>query len=368
MRNEAAFVEWQLQRLRAMIPLGEDTRAFLARVVDDNIASAASDTPMGIVPPSVLSRTRILASARMAVELIEKPDQLADKPEGIVDLGVIEWLLRPALPLRHNLLDEVESGPWKHLATDEVKVQSSSVCRLDVSISDSDPIQIGTGFVAGEDGAGRFLVVTNAHVLEEVRRIGWPEKPGIAFCCDFERFEPGIDGTPSPLDEQHEIHPTYDLAILHLRRESLGNKSVAPLRISSCAPDSIPNLKIGVIGHPAFDSRRDPFPQFFGFGNEFGIKRFSPGFVRTTGESVWRGHQVWIFHHDATTLSGSSGSCIVDLNTMKVIGLHFGGWPLRKRAVRANGADVIAKLFESNGAVPLWALKRDPLAAAFRYE
>ena len=368
MKDPIQLIQKHLARLRMLVPPGEEFHGFVAQTLDDQIASVAPDTPMGIVPPSVLSKTQMLASARMAAELIDIPDRLAAKPEGIVDLGVIEWLLRPALPLKNDVFDPVESGAWKHLASDKVKSQSSAVCRLDVSINESDPIHLGTGFVAGEDAKGRFVIATNAHVVEEVLRIGWPANQHIIFGCDFARFAVDVGGELYTLDAEYELHSSYDMAFLHLPSEAVQKgDAISPLSIASHAPEPFLESKIGVIGHPAFDSRLDPFPQFFGFGNEFGVKRFSPGHVRTLEGRVWRGSKVRVFLHDATTLSGSSGSCILDLDTMNVVGLHFGGWPLHERTVTTTTGDVLAQLFESNGAVPLWTLRDDPICAALAF-
>lgn len=319
---------------------------------------------MGIVPPSVLSQTQMLASARIAAELIDTPERLAVKPEGIVDIGMIEWLLRPALPLNNDEFEPMESGIWKNLPSDIVARQSSSVCRLDIVIDTSDPIHIGTGFVAGEDSMGRFVIVTNAHVVDEVVRLGWPANKRILFGCDFSRFSVDIGGELCPVEIDYKLHPTNDMALLYLRNNSVNiGDRIKPLQVAGSAPENIVEWRIGVIGHPAFDSRRDPFPQFFGFGNEFGIKRFSPGFIRALDERTWRGNDVYVVLHDATTLSGSSGSCILDLETMDIVGLHFGGWPLHKQKATTHVGDVIAQLFESNGAVPMWKLVEDPFCS-----
>jgi hypothetical protein len=116
---------------------------------------------------------------------------------------------------------------------------------------------------------------------------------------------------------------------------------------------------IVVIGHPAYDSKRDIFPAYFGFGTALGVKRCSPGLIRAVCERKWLGSLVEVFLHDATTLSGSSGSCVVEVSTSRVIGLHFGGWPLPPIQISASSGNVIAQLFEANGAVPLWMLRDD---------
>src|SRR5437879_4133177 len=132
-------VEYQLQFIKALIPLGESMQAYLAQTLDEQIVAASGETAMGIamdiVPPSMLSPTQIYASARIAVELLDDPQQLAAKPEGIVDLGVIEWLLRPALPLQDNRFESITAGPWQHLTGDTVETLARSVCRLDLVVS-----------------------------------------------------------------------------------------------------------------------------------------------------------------------------------------------------------------------------------------
>jgi len=70
------------------------------------------------------------------------------------------------------------------------------------------------------------------------------------------------------------------------------------------------------------------------------MKRFSPGVV-----VGWKDSNN--FKHDASTLRGSSGSCIVDFEDRRVVGLHFGG----------------GYHLKSNFAVALWKFKDDPVLA-----
>jgi len=113
-------------------------------------------------------------------------------------------------------------------------------------------------------------IVTNAHVVEEVLRTGWPENKSVIFGCDFHRFAIDHGGIFTPLTDQYEIHQSFDLALLFLRRESSVGNSVKSLAIASREPDKALELRIGVIGHPAFDSRRDPFPHFSVLGVNLG--------------------------------------------------------------------------------------------------
>jgi V8-like Glu-specific endopeptidase len=51
-----------------------------------------------------------------------------------------------------------------------------------------------------------------------------------------------------------------------------------------------------------------------------------------------------LFTHDCSTLGGNSGSCVIDLESNRVLGLHFKG-----------------RYLEANWAVALWKLADDPL-------
>ena len=63
------------------------------------------------------------------------------------------------------------------------------------------------------------------------------------------------------------------------------------------------------------------------FNAQFDVKRLAPGTVTTGPGNVAGDDEHWILAHDASTLGGSSGSCLADLTGggLTVIGLHFGG-------------------------------------------
>jgi len=357
-------IESAVARIKALIPIGEDTKDYVARQLELQLESISSTAPMGVIPSSLLSNTRMYASARMSAELIDQPKRLVGRPEGVVDLGTIEWILRPALPLSEGLLEPVAGGPWRHVRANIVEKEEKGVCRLDISMPGYDSIHIGTGFTVGTDPHVRNIL-TNAHVVEEAIRLGWTKSVDIRFGCDFKRYSMGCAEDLSFLATEYRMHPLYDLALLYFQPDDFKASELEPLTLSDEAPDPTIGADVGVLGHPSFDSRLDPFPKYFGFGNEFGIKRFSPGRVRVVEHREWRGANIEAMLHDASTLSGSSGSCILDLSTKKVVGLHFGGWPISARSMMVDGTDVLAQLFQANGAVPLWKLRRDSLLQPF---
>lgn len=78
-------------------------------------------------------------------------------------------------------------------------------------------------------------------------------------------------------------------------------------------------LEIGVVGYPAYDSRNDAAAIARYFDGIFNVKRFAFGEVSGIAER----HPE--FTHDATTLGGNSGSCVFELDSGAVVGLHFAG-------------------------------------------
>ena len=67
--------------------------------------------------------------------------------------------------------------------------------------------------------------------------------------------------------------------------------------------------------------RNDPVEMGRIFQNIYGVKRVRPG---TPTELSVRSNNN-IVQHDYSAPGGNSGSCVVDRETSKVIGLHFSG-------------------------------------------
>jgi hypothetical protein len=117
-------------------------------------------------------------------------------------------------------------------------------------------------------------------------------------------------------------------------------------------PGPLAGRNLYVLGYPAPDYRNDAALQRSIFGDRYFVKRLQPGAAMAPPENaVMRlepcssgaePHDVMF--HDASTLGGNSGSCVVDLESGQVIGLHFAG-----------------KYMEYNEAVALWRLVDDPL-------
>lgn len=184
----------------------------------------------------------------------------------------------------------------------------------------SVPENVGTGFLI----AGGVLV-TNRHVLEVLSLGAMALEPGMAI-VNFRQEEDTADGEdPVTIVGVLAIHPTLDLVLLEV--EVL---PASPDRKPLTLDPAPPRVGQGVvaIGYPFSDAERNPLFVSAALEGVFGVKRASPGEVIELGDGV--------FHHDASTLGGNSGSPMLDMATARVVGVHFhGGFAVRNTAVTA---------------------------------
>ena len=119
-------------------------------------------------------------------------------------------------------------------------------------------------------------------------------------------------------------------------------------------PGPLSGRNLYVLGYPAPDRRNNPTIQRSIFGDQYFVKRLQPGAAMPPQPGAPSGsspaqpvHEPTdVVFHDASTLGGNSGSCVVDLDSGQAIGLHFGG-----------------QYMHYNEAVALWRLLDDPLLA-----
>jgi len=220
---------------------------------------------------------------------------------------------------------------------DRIKESIRRVGRVEVS-NDPNLDWLGTGWLAGKD-----TIITNRHVAVEFSRPGndntWTFRAPLTASLNL-RAELNSE---APLTFKVisivGIHENHDLAVLRVEQVSGPDALPDPLPVARQPPATLKGSKVYVIGYPAWDGRRnDPEPMKRIFADIYNVKRLQPGEV--TGEAL----AAFEFHHDCSTLGGNSGSPVVDLETHRVLGLHFGG-----------------KFLEKNHAVPLWTLRDDDL-------
>ena len=276
---------------------------------------------------------------------------LSDEEKAALDLFTL-LLSRPAMLIKGGRVrEEPENWPEVYAQEDLITPVIAGVGRIELATT----FKIGTGFVVGDR-----RVLTNNHVvcgLFALHPYAWRDaRPGFeatmtaynkSWSDDPDtrpRFEMvgefGSDRTNAVrINRVLGSHHSVDMAVLEL--DAVPNKAQR-VRLATEQPATFEGHRVYAVGYPVADSGVKPAPlpilrRVFGQDESLGMKRFSPGTIME-----WENdHQ---FHHDASTLRGSSGSCIVDFDNHRVVGLHFAGF-----------------YGTHNNAVPLWKFRHDDL-------
>jgi endonuclease G len=306
---------------------------------------------------AVAAALKLATATAKRLSLEGEQIQLTEEERSALDLFIL-LVARPAIFVQRGRVLERPKN-WREISVEEemIPLMIAGVGRIETSYRD----KCGTGFIVG-----KRRIVTNNHVLCALfgmRPADWREQPVLfAEQCNHKSEFWSKNPTFSPIFElRGELNSTesnqarvirilghhlkVDMAVLELDSEPPGS---CQLPLMGVEPDAFVGRRIYAVGYPVDDARDQlgqritPAPVFQRvFGTDeatLGMKRFSPGVV-----VAWDGANQ--FTHDASTLRGSSGSCIVDFKYRRVVGLHFGG----------------GYKLKSNYAVPLWKFKDDPV-------
>jgi V8-like Glu-specific endopeptidase len=233
---------------------------------------------------------------------------------------------RPVMRIRENKLTgewvgEPESDIWKEAienAHERLDAAIPSVGRIE--LTNSERSWVGTGWLIDND-----IIVTNRHVAEEFAR---PDGNGsfvfrrgyasgkISSDIDFLEEENRADEDEHPIDRILLICDDYDVAFLRVRPATGKGRLPRPLELA----DNVEvDMIVGAVGYPARDpSINDQKLVWKVFGDVYEKKRFAPGRIKSVDEELLR--------HDCSTLGGNSGSVLIDFETGKAVGLHYGGF------------------------------------------
>ncbi|WP_158848771.1 trypsin-like serine peptidase [Saccharothrix deserti] len=306
-------------RARAVVGPRVDLAPDLAADLEPDIAHRQEDL--------VDLGARALRTLRESGPDAEISDEEALGLEAIVNLA-----LRPALLMRKGEFEPPEVT-WRVLETfrDSIRDASSRVGRIQLANPGfGAPPYLGTGFLVG-DG----VIMTNGHVARAMRMPDGSYPPGRAT-LDFTDNPDAGGSTRVDIVEMIGVHPGYpprpDLALFR------ADVATPPFVVRSVPPEPLTGRVVYVMGYPARDDRNEADAMRRVFADIYNVKRLQPGGVMSYD------HGNRTFRHDCSTLGGNSGSCVVDLESNQVLGLHFGGIYLKH-----------------NEAVALWALRDDPL-------
>lgn len=323
-----------VERILADLPSGdEQAKSLVATSVHEALGELA-----GLKRPSKLSRigleALVLLSGRPALRVRGDRIDLADRRAS-------EWHDRLFLLIDGGFLQD----------------RFRSVGRIDI-----DSIHVGTGFVVGPG-----MVLTNRHVLQEIaapipRRddpdgwvllsddviIDFAEAPSSQTAASRFRIKSVLGAGAKEIDEDIIDFSRLDAALLEVESLNDSGKALpAPSALVRDQSKADRRREMMVIGYPARPSTL-PLDESGGidtgvtarlnqlFGTDYGTKYAAPGEIIGVDD--------WVLKHDATTLGGNSGSCVIGLSDpTQVIGLHFGGHWLKE-----NFAHAIGKVGASN--------------------
>lgn len=206
----------------------------------------------------------------------------------------------------------------------------------------------GTGFLVARD-----VVMTNWHVVfghVYPKNGKWEFYPHLNVEIDFRMEYQTRASFKTHCVQVIGRHSDYDLALLRVEKEIT---EIRPLTLSSSTPQDLQVLSIYLIGHPYVDSRlgasREVQRRLFLMDQTIGYKHLLLGYTEPLmlyqPEPELAYPRKPYLCHTGSTLPGNSGSCVVDVQSHQVIGLHCAGDNIAKR----------------NYAVPLWKLKEDKL-------
>ncbi len=294
---------------------------------ENRIIRRLSNTPTrGLVSRRRLRESNLdVAGLNRIVERFRAGAPL-DETERTILFSIISPELRPAIPVLNNLPEHTDHPLWLDLNEIAAHTVLEAVCAATGRIEYSSGAEFkpfGSGFLVSS-----YLILTNRHVADifsmSVRGIGHFVKFGysarINFCREKDRWDTDPTATRG-ITEVIMLHPWFDLALLRIES---GPDGVAPLSLSVADADTVLNMRVGVVGYPSKNPDENVAIQNEVI-SEFDTKHVSPGFVDAVEVRTFDGKTGRALGHDSSTLTGNSGSPVIDLQSGTVVGLHFKG-------------------------------------------
>lgn len=316
----------------------ERAKAAMLRLIHDRF---------GDVPELIKQVETLAITGEEAVAILAEPARQPEKRH----LAALEAVVafdgtRPSFLVKDNQIDFTSSfntGNWqKSLAPHTARLATLTACVGRVELDDE---HIGTAFLVTPT-----LALTNRHVAQLIGKFGNDKMrlfPGVAV--DFGREEwnkrasfdhrevkeiafAGPEQIAPPI-----AHGKLDLAVLRLAPSALaGDLGQRHLSIGGFSGDDFDFARYAVaVGYPfkpddfVPEALKTEFAKVLerlleGAG---GAKRVAPG----VPDGVLAGPPPWTAKHDATTITGNSGSPLVlikrgaDPQPFRAAGLHYGG-------------------------------------------
>ncbi|OEJ97853.1 trypsin-like serine peptidase [Streptomyces thermolilacinus] len=343
-RNRSPVAAGPAQIFADLRGVADRVREGLTREIPESAYEPPADEAPGeeIARFAEQERARVLEAGARGLEKLAagRDDEIGDDESfGMEAIVLLEG--RPAILVQGGDFPPQE-GEWEMLNGRRAAIRETlaRVGRVDVS-GHLRLDWVGTAFLVGAD-----VVMTNRHVALEFAAddgaSAWTFQPGLGAAMDLARefgALPGVGGLTYAVTEVIGVHRDVDMALLRVAPAPGGQELPSPLAVAADAPADLPGHPVYVVGHPAWDGRRnEPESMRRIFMDIYNVKRLQPG----TANQLLAERNV--LTHDCSTLGGNSGSPVLDLADHRVLGLHFGG-----------------RYGFGNYAVPLWEMLDDPL-------
>lgn len=266
----------------------------------------------GVFPGLATSHSKLpTPPADFAAESVDMP--------GLHLEAIILPIARPVLFVQDNDFTSAPLQYWQERLDSARQVIKRAILAVGrVELKDHDLFDwCGTAWLVRSN-----VAVTNAHVA---RTFAAKDSQGWVFRANSSGKKIGsrIDYREEYERSSQEERPVVEILYI----EEGDGPDIAFLKVQpdqareyglNLAARVAPNTEVVTIGYPKYDtSIPDPDLLVSIFGGIYDVKRLSPGVVTQTTPTF--------LHHDCSTLGGSSGSAVVDLESGNVAGLHFGG-------------------------------------------
>ncbi len=289
----------------------EDPASTGARRTDSARRVIGPGAPAG---PHLEAGLRALEKIKKCIERGEDPANAALEPDEALALELMyNFAARPAILFMNGRFMD-PPPPWQELERHREQIESQAQKVGRVQLKGHRLPFAGTAFVVGEG-----LVMTNCHVAQAFARSvggGWEFRADMGAAVTYGDDPDNHPATEFPVKRVFDARRDFDVAILELA--SGEGDLPAPMTFASVPLDASAQRKVYTMGYPA-RGRASPSWIDSVFEGIYNRKRLQPGQILRVSPGARR------LYHDCSTLAGSSGSCVIDLETNLVVGVHSGG-------------------------------------------
>jgi len=329
-------------------------RAVLRRAVREGATAEMATTTVAVTPTEFGRAAgepdrgqqreaigQLLEAAVTALQKVSAGEKPELTPEEVLGLeSAILLYGRPALLVSQGHL--ASPTPFWNVLEDQredIELAQRGIGRIEM-FGHPEYDWAGTGFLVNET----TLLTTRSTVgiFAETNSEGqWQFRPGITGWMNYQEDYQRSPSAAYRIQAILGVHDKYDLALLQVEPPQQTVGSPIPLALAAEPPPRLEGRQVYLVGYPVRDSRRnEPEAIVRIFRDVYNVKRVQPGILH----GMLQFRDVQLLKHDCAMLGHSAGSCLIDLESHQVLGLHLS-----------------SRYLEGGVAIPLWVLRDDPM-------